>query len=140
VSSFELLAGLPGEGPAPEQFSATGQGKHREGIVVRFSPGAKQPWVGNFQPSYTKFFSVLPHPGNDLISVIAGGQGYLIDPEGRALVATFGGGIEDAFPLESGDYVFAVGEARHFDDTWHPFSVDVQSGQAKGGAYDGPDI
>lgn len=32
------------------------------------------------------------------------------------------------------------GEARHFDDSWHAFSVRLSDGQASGGAYDGPPI
>jgi hypothetical protein len=31
------------------------------------------------------------------------------------------------------------GEARHYDDTWHPFKVDLATGAADGGAYDGPE-
>lgn len=32
-----------------------------------------------------------------------------------------------------------LGEARHFDDSWHPFRVKLSNGQATGGAYDGPE-
>lgn len=31
------------------------------------------------------------------------------------------------------------GEARHYDDSWHPFRVSLLNGQATGGAYDGPE-
>jgi hypothetical protein len=31
-----------------------------------------------------------------------------------------------------------LGEGRHFDDSWHAFSVRLSDGQASGGAYDGP--
>jgi hypothetical protein len=30
-----------------------------------------------------------------------------------------------------------IGEARHFDDSWHSFEVDLASGQHTGGAYEG---
>jgi hypothetical protein len=46
---FEILAGLPTSGDWPEQFSATGMGAHREGLVVKFYPYSQSAWVGNFQ-------------------------------------------------------------------------------------------
>ena len=47
---FEILSGLPPYGPSAEAFSATGQGKHKEGFVVRFRADDDNAWVGNFQP------------------------------------------------------------------------------------------
>lgn len=32
----------------------------------------------------------------------------------------------------------ATGDAWRFDGSWHPFRVDLATGQAEGGAYDGP--
>jgi hypothetical protein len=32
-----------------------------------------------------------------------------------------------------------IGEGWRFDDTWHEFSLDLSSGEATGGAYDGPE-
>ncbi|MUV15678.1 hypothetical protein [Noviluteimonas gilva] len=32
-----------------------------------------------------------------------------------------------------------LGEARHYDDSWHPFRVNLSNGEATGGAYDGPE-
>jgi hypothetical protein len=34
---------------------------------------------------------------------------------------------------------FATGEGWRYDDTWHQFSVSLETGQLSGGAYDGPD-
>jgi hypothetical protein len=59
--SFELLAGLPGDGPYPEQFTVMG-GTHREGFVVRVIPDRASPWVGNIQPGYLAVTRVVPHP------------------------------------------------------------------------------
>ena len=50
---FEILTGLPGTGPWPEQFSATGLGTHSEGFVVRFVPDHGEAWIGNFLPGLT---------------------------------------------------------------------------------------
>jgi hypothetical protein len=50
---FEVLTGLPPYGPPAERFSATGQGTHREGFVVRFTDSRGRQWVGNFQAERT---------------------------------------------------------------------------------------
>ena len=95
MSSWRILPGLPAEGPAPAQFSATGKGTHREGFVVKFSPGSDECWVvGNFQPGITTFFTVLIHPNQGFLIVVAGGEGFVIDPKTRELVDQVGGGIE----------------------------------------------
>ncbi len=96
VERFRVLAGLPATGPWPEQFSETGQGTHREGFVVEFSPEAKSAWVGNFQPGMTGYSAVLPHLDGKSLIVIAGGQAYVIDPLERRLVSVFGGSIDAA--------------------------------------------
>jgi hypothetical protein len=90
---FRILPGLPASGPWPVQFSQTGQGTHREGFVVEFSPVGKQTWVGNFQPGMTSYNSVLPNLDGKSFIVIAGGQAYVVDPSERRLLGTFGGDV-----------------------------------------------
>ena len=58
---WEVLEGLPVYGPMAVPFSATGQGTHREGLVVRFSP-VTGTWVGNFQRGLTSLDDVCAHP------------------------------------------------------------------------------
>jgi hypothetical protein len=93
MSRFEELAGLPGTGPWPEQFSPTGQGTHTEGFVVRFVPNHGKSWIGNFQPGLTSFRGVYRHPNDHHLLVVSGGQGYLVDPETRALFQVLEGAI-----------------------------------------------
>jgi hypothetical protein len=174
-AEFEVLSGLPGYGPLPEQFSATDQGMHREGYVVRFRPSGAEEWVGNFQPSLTSYSKVHLHPDGQHIIVAAGGEGYVIDPKSRRLVTTFSGSIQISYEilklnslLFSDDISFVmfdasglkwksrrlswdgmrnvqvlddtiVGEGWRYDDTWYRFAVDLASGSAIGGAYDGPE-
>lgn len=92
--SFEILPGLPGTGPYPEQFTTHG-GTHREGFAVRFSPQDGEPWVGNFQPGFGARYlsSVFERPAATTFVVVSGGQAYVVDPETRAAVETFGGDI-----------------------------------------------
>jgi hypothetical protein len=100
-AQFEILPGLPGYGPLPEQFSATGQGKYREGYVVKFMSEGAEEWVGNFQPGLTRFSGVFQHPDQVNVVVVAGGAAYVVDPNKRQLMENFGGSIESVFELKN---------------------------------------
>ena len=93
---FKTLPGLPGTGPRPEQFSATGQGTFREGYVVQFFPENREAWVGNFQPGVTNFYRAFPHPDDRTVVVVAGGQAYHVDPASKALIRALSSCIETA--------------------------------------------
>jgi hypothetical protein len=99
MARFEILSGLPAYGPAAEPFSPTGQGEHREGFVVRFAPDTDSEWVGNFQPGAGGLSNVYEHPNGAELIVVAGGQGYVVAPDSRRCVATFGATIESAFNM-----------------------------------------
>ncbi len=83
MRQFEVLAGLPAYGAMPLPFPPDGSRAHSEGIVVRFRPEAAEAWVGNFQQGCTWFNTVLAHPDGRQVVVIAGGAGYVVDPETR---------------------------------------------------------
>jgi len=91
---FEILSGLPGDGPVPDYFGFETHGRYREGFVVRFHPADCEPWVGNFQRGMTDLCHVLDGASPALVTVIAGGQAYEIDIATRQLVREFGGAIE----------------------------------------------
>jgi hypothetical protein len=110
VATFDVLPGLPSYGDSPEAFTATGQGRHSEGYVVRFHPDGSASWVGNFQPGLSTLDAVLHHPAGRQLLVISGGQGYVVDPEDRAQREYFGGHIEVVPPvLELGTLVLSNG-------------------------------
>ena len=90
---YEILPGLPPYGARALAFSATGQGRHREGFVVRFFPSDGESWVGNFQPGLSDLDSILDHPDGKRVLVISGGQAYVIDPDAPSRWTHFGGGI-----------------------------------------------
>lgn len=90
---WEVLDGLPPYGPMAEPFSATGQGTHREGLVVRFFPPTGS-WVGNFQRGVSAFDEVFAHPDGRHVVVVAGGTAYVLDVAGHNVVAHFGAQIE----------------------------------------------
>ncbi|WP_146588924.1 hypothetical protein [Posidoniimonas polymericola] len=172
---YEILPGLPSTGPMPEQFSATGMGKHSEGFVVRFHSSAGDPWVGNFQGGLGECEGVYREPGLRHLIVVSAGQAYVVDPEERALVRTFGGGICHVLPVpdlellvfDNGIWLEGMGASglawktrrlswdgfrelrvagsslfgeayTPMGDSWHEFEVDLETGEAVGGSYNGP--
>ena len=114
MPNFEVLPGLPSSGAPPEPFSPTGQGKHREGFVVKFTLDTGESWIGNFQPGGPGCNAAVDHPDGKMVIVVSGGQGYFVEPPTRRCVCTFGGDIESVFQLaESGAVVF--GDNTSFD-------------------------
>ena len=110
TARFEVLAGLPPYGPLPLQFSATGQGTHREGYVVRFRPESSESWVGNFQPGVGTLEGVFQHPDGTHLFVIAAGAAYVIDPDTRVLSSHFGFNLCEAIEVpELHELVFTNG-------------------------------
>ena len=97
TTRYRILDGLPPYGPMPEQFSDTGHGTHREGFVVEFTPANAPPWVGNFQRGLTGLDVVIASRDHTTLTVIAGGEAYVVDPESRSCIRTFGGQIENVF-------------------------------------------
>jgi hypothetical protein len=172
---FEVLAGLPGDGPVPLAFSATGRGRHSEGFVVKFMPYDGASWVGNFQPGLTSFSLVVGQNNGTAHLVISSGQGYFVDTRTGGLLSEFGGSIEWAQVLDDGETVLTgngiafslfkgaktvwrtrrlswdgvrvirltsdrlIGEGWCFDETWHPFEVNLANGDSTGGGYTGPE-
>ena len=109
TSQWEILDGLPVYGPMAEPFSATGQGTHREGLVVRFSPPGGS-WVGNFQRGLSSLDHVFDHPNGRHVVVVAGGTAYVVDAPSHHLVEHFGGQIVQIIPLsDSGPVLLGNG-------------------------------
>ena len=94
MDRFRVLPGLPATGPMYVPFSATGMGKHSEGFVVEFLPGTAESWVGTFAKGGTKFSAAAPHPDGKSVVVISRGEGYVVDPETRALTQLLGSDVE----------------------------------------------
>lgn len=91
--TFRILPGLPADGPPPKQFTYGDKRTHSEGVVVEFSPPSTASWVGNFQRGIGSYSGAVTHPNAHDVIVVAGGEGYVVDPQTAALKATFGGGI-----------------------------------------------
>lgn len=87
---FVILKGLPPYGNPAEQFSWSGEGEYREGLVVEFKPKGLPDWIGNFQRGGTNQDYIVEHPNSDYCFVIAGGNGYVVDMNNRKLIEKFG--------------------------------------------------
>jgi len=92
---FEFLDGLPPYGPAAIPFPQDGRGAFREGVVIRFHGADGTSWVGNFQRGSSQGFDcAVDHPDHHLVIVVAGGKGYVVDPDLKRQTHSFGGGID----------------------------------------------
>jgi hypothetical protein len=83
IVRWEILKGLPAEGPAPKYLHMGHPTPWAEGFVVRFWNEDGTEWVGNFQAQWGEG-SVFDLPGSTSLIVIAYGACYLVpksDPE-----------------------------------------------------------
>ena len=99
MERYRILEGLPPYGDLPQQFSATGMGKHREGLVVQVFPTTAAGWVGNFQRGMGSLEGVFMHPNEVLLIVVAGGEGYVVEVDSQKLIQSFGGMLETVFEI-----------------------------------------
>lgn len=84
IERWEILPGLPGEGPDPKHFHLRQPTPWREGVAVRFWNEDGTHWVGNFQAGWTEFSAVIELSETRLAVIIAKGACYrlsLNDPE-----------------------------------------------------------
>lgn len=103
--AFRLLSGLPPYGPSPQQYTSGSKRTHTEGLVLEIEAPGGTPWVANFQRGLSSYSNVAVHPnGHDLV-VIAGGLGYIVRPDDRTLVATFGGGVMGVWPAPAFNFL-----------------------------------
>jgi hypothetical protein len=98
MTEYDILEGLPPYGTPAKPFTPSGHGTHMEGFVVRFRPTTGEGWVGNFVAGGGGCSTVLQHPNGRWFIVISRGQGYVVDPETRSQVETFGATIDTAIP------------------------------------------
>lgn len=76
---WEVLTGLPGDGPIPYHFHLGHPSPWAEGLVVRFWKADGSSWVGNFQGLQDWSTKVVLWPEADSIAVLAMDSFYLVD-------------------------------------------------------------
>jgi hypothetical protein len=83
MTPFKILPGLPPYGPCASPFPENGRGSFSEGLVIQFFPCSENAWIGNFQRGRLGPDTVLEHPDECHIIIVARGEGYIINPETR---------------------------------------------------------
>lgn len=91
-SSFEILDHLPAYGP---MWIPIGNSKlTSDGFVVRFNKDDGSSWVGNFDLGHGTINLVQELSFDNLLLVIAQGQGYIINPNCEKCIKSFGCSFE----------------------------------------------
>ena len=79
VVRWEILPGLPGEGPPPKYFFVGHATPWVEGLVVRFGNANGTAWTGNFQGRQDWSTKVVLWPEADAVVVIAVDNFFLVN-------------------------------------------------------------
>jgi hypothetical protein len=74
IVHWEILKGLPGEGPVPKYFHLGHPTPWSEGLVVRFWDADGTEWVGNFQNSRIGSAQIVPWPEANVVGVKTSGH------------------------------------------------------------------
>jgi hypothetical protein len=90
VVRWEVLNGLPGEGPIPKHFHLGHPTPWAEGFVVRFWNSDGREWVGNFQGGGFGHTEIVGWPEASAVVVIATDNFYLVDAKDPANYETLG--------------------------------------------------
>jgi hypothetical protein len=70
-------------------------------LVVEIIPSRAAVWIGNFRRGLSNYSEVCPHPDGERLFVVAGGQGYVVDPTTRRLLHELGGAITGVWQLSN---------------------------------------
>ncbi len=76
---FRIIPGLPPYGPLPKSFPISWGKRGQEGLVVEFTLGASDPWVGNFGGGPGGASRVLHHPDLRRVLVLSSGDLWVVD-------------------------------------------------------------
>lgn len=90
IVRWEILNGLPGEGPIPKHFHLGHPTPWAEGFVVRFWKADGSEWVGNFQGGGFGHTELVAWPEANAIVVIAADNLYLVDSQDPGKYVTLG--------------------------------------------------
>ncbi|MDT0644919.1 hypothetical protein RM553_18925 [Zunongwangia sp. F363] len=106
---YEILKGLPPYGPMYIPISAENEPFYSEGYVVKFRKFNGEKWVANFRYGWTDYTNIFDFPEHTSIIVIAGGQGYIMNPDEKKPKMTFGLTINEVIQKEDGSLICSDG-------------------------------
>lgn len=76
MGSYQVLEGLPPNGPLALGFPEAWAEKGQEGFVIEFLKSDGRKWTGNFEGNAG---AVFPHPDGLSLLVVAGGPMYVVN-------------------------------------------------------------
>ncbi len=104
MKKYEILESLPTYGKMYIPISQDEENFYSEGFVVRFFKDDGSDWVANFKSIYG--LNKVIECSNNLIVVIAGGLGYVINPNYEKALGYFGEGlIHNIFETETEELI-----------------------------------
>ncbi len=101
IVRWEVLQGLPSDGPLPKHFHSGHPTPWAEGFVVRFWNDDGTEWVGNFQGQWG-VESVFDLPESTVLIVIADGACYFLPKSDPERYTCHGHGVTSALVDEEG--------------------------------------
>lgn len=111
LENFRILPDIPSNSNL-EQFSYMDKRIYQEGVVLEIIPDKSSNWLANFQPGKSEFSGVYQHPNENDLIIISRGQGYIINPENRQLLESFGGCISEVINTSDISCIFFVDDFR----------------------------
>lgn len=93
VVNWEVLPGLPGEGPIPKHFHLGHPTPWTEGFVVRFWNQNGDEWIGNFQRGINGLNKILDWNEAGCVVVFANGACYRISVSRPDQYSTHGSNV-----------------------------------------------
>jgi hypothetical protein len=92
LENFKILSSIPANSIS-KKFEATNHKIYQEGLFVEIVPDINSSWIATFNPGNSNFCGVYQHPNRVDLIIISRGQAYIINPESRNLIDTFGSNI-----------------------------------------------
>ncbi|MCW4470508.1 hypothetical protein OGH69_16170 [Flavobacterium sp. MFBS3-15] len=106
AKTYEILKHLPATGP---MYVTVNDGRsydpdYSEGFVVKFFKSNGHEWVANFKTGIKKFNTVIELSESKLL-VIAGGAGYIMNPEQETPLSVLESNYNGALPSSKGQII-----------------------------------
>jgi hypothetical protein len=107
MKRYEVLKGLPPYGKPAIPMVPDGELFVSEGFVVKFYKEDGNEWIGNFPKGVTDLFAVRSFDTSQLLLIISGGDGYLIDPNKPEVLKYFDYMVTEMLEWEEGKLILA---------------------------------
>lgn len=104
---YEVLDGLPAYGEMAIPITYNDELFVSEGYVVKFYKDDGTEWTANFQLGWTEISLAISSVKNNIIIVVAGGTGYLMNPNDEKPIKIFDYGISEIILRDNGHLILS---------------------------------